>query len=145
MVLAQAAISDPKLIPNPAPYLLLKKDSLPRGPIAGNAVAPTFPVELRAITQVTTIPIDVAIDRQGRVRRAKVVGIGNQEAQRAAMRAAIQWLFEPTVEGQSERTVRLSFTFRTVPAWAPPDELTTVFRNKYDVEVRAVVATPAPE
>jgi TonB family protein len=143
LLLAQVIAPDPRITPDSRRFLLLKSESVPRGPLPLHAVAPVFPIELVASIQVTTVVVDVVIDEQGRVRSAIVVEGNGAKAREAAMRAAPQWLFEPSVGGMPQRPVRLSFTFRTLPEWAPEDELTTSFSNKYEVEVRRKVA-PRP-
>ena len=143
VLLLTQAIS-PHPTPDPTPYLLIKQELTPRGPFPVWAVAPIFPTELLPKVQVTTVIVDVLVDRQGLVRRATVVE-GDTKAHKAAIKAAQQWVFEPLVAGLPERPVTLSFTFRTLPAWAPPEELVTVFGRKYGVEVRALVASVASE
>jgi hypothetical protein len=53
-------------------------------------------------------------------------------------------MFEPNPRDVSERSLALSFTFRTLPAEAKPEELVTVFTQDRGVEVRATVAVEDP-
>ena len=139
LLLTQAIAPDPRVVPDPNRYLLVKKDVMPSGPLPLHAVAPAFPDELLASTQVTIVVVLVVVDRQGLVRRTTAVEGGDTKARKPALDAASQWVFEASVGGMAERSIRLSFTFRTLPSWAPPEEVTTVFSYKYDVEVRKVV------
>jgi TonB family protein len=107
-------------------------------------VPPVFPAKLLGAVQVTTVVVEVIVDEQGRVSRARIVK-GDSRAHEAALRAAIQWPVEPPARGASERAVALSFTFRTLPATTPAKELATVFPDPYAVEVRARVATSPPK
>jgi TonB family protein len=141
LLLAQAMAPPPT--PDPTRYLLINSDSASRRSMF-KPVAPAFPAELLTAVQVTTVVIDAVVDLQGRITRASIVK-GDTRAHEAALRAAMQWAFEPLAKGVSERPVRLSFTFRTLPATASAKELVPDFSEKYRVEVRARVATPPSE
>jgi TonB family protein len=140
VLLVQAIAAPPT--PDPNRFLLLRQDSKPPGPAPLIAVAPVFPEELRKAVQVVTVTVDVAIDRQGLVRRASIQE-GDADARDAALRAAQRWVFEPLAEGVPERTALLTFVFQTLPPPATPDQLVTVFWPRHGVEVRALVTPPS--
>ncbi len=141
VLLGQALAPPPT--PDPRRHLLINSDRAWRQ-FMHKPVAPAFPVELRSAVQATTVVIDAIVDSQRRVTRASIVE-GDTRAHAAALRAAIQWGFEPPANETSERQVRLSFTFRTLPATASAKELEPDFSEKYRVEVRARVAGPPSE
>ena len=141
LLLAQAMAPPPT--PDPKRYLLVNSRRAWR-PSTSMLTAPSFPTELLTAVQVTTVVIDAIVDPEGRVIRATIVK-GDARAHEAALGATIQRGFEPLAKGNSDRTVTLSFTFRTLPATASAKELEPVFSDKYRVEVRARVATPPSE
>jgi TonB family protein len=141
VLLAQALAPAPT--PDPMRYLLVNSDRAWRKSM-NKPVVPVFPEELRTVVQVTTVIVDAVVDSQGRVTRATIVK-GDTRAHVAALRAAIQWGFEPPANATSARQVRLSFTFRTLPATASAKQLKPAFSEKYQVEVRARVAAPPSE
>jgi TonB family protein len=141
VLLAQALAPPPT--PDPMRYLLVNSDRAWRKAMH-KPVAPAFPAELRTAVQVTTVVIDAVVDSQGRITRASIVK-GDSRAHEAALRAAMQWGFEIPERDTSGHQVRLSFTFRTLPATASAKELKPDFSEKFRVEIRARVATPSPE
>jgi hypothetical protein len=102
------------------------------------AVAPSFPETLRDSTTPVTVVLEVEVDDQGRVVRARAVEDANAGAVQAGLRAVYQWQFGSRDVGATKKPIKLVFVFRTMPVGTPPDELTTIFRDKYEVEVRAV-------
>jgi TonB family protein len=141
LLLTQAITAPPT--PDPSAFLLIKSHSAAIQLPQLKAVAPTFPAELRAAVQVTRVVVDVVVDGHGRIARASIRR-GDERAHQAALRAAIQWMFEPDPRDVSERSLALSFSFRTLPAEAKPEELVTVFTQDRGVEVRATVAVEDP-
>jgi TonB family protein len=141
VLLAQASLPPPT--PDPTRYLLINSDRTSRKALY-MPVAPAFPAELCASVQATTVLIDAVLDSQGRVTRAAIVK-GDVRAHEAALRAAIQWSFEPPDGETADHEVQLSFVFRTLPATVSAEELEVDFSEKYRVEVRARVATPSSE
>jgi hypothetical protein len=122
----------------PERFLLTRADPAPSGPGALQAVAPSFPEELRESSKPITVVLEVEVDGQGRVVRARAAEGGNQAAVDAVFRAVYQWHFTSRDVGATKQPVKLAFIFRTMPVGTSPDELTTIFRDKYEVEVRAL-------
>jgi TonB family protein len=115
--------------------LWTREPALSPGPPAIVAVAPVFPTDLTTGPEGEAILLDVEIRPDGRVTRAQLVD-GNETAARdSAMKAIRGWRFQAGGE-RSLRTVRVVFVYRTMPAGTPPEGLTTIFRGKYEIEVR---------
>lgn len=122
----------------PDRYLLWKSErNVPTGPYPVAVVAPVFPEGLTTGAKGETVALDVEVDAAGRVSRSVVVGLAeNQVAAQSALRALVQWRFEHGT--QASRPIRVVITYRTMPVGTAPDQLTTIFRDKYEVEVRKV-------
>jgi hypothetical protein len=122
----------------PERFLLTRANPTPAGPRTQQAVAPLFPEALRDSTTPVAVVLEVEVDDQGRVVRARAVEEGNAAALEAAFGAVYQWQFGSRDVGGAKQPIKLVFVFRTMPVGTPADELTTIFRDKYEVEVRAV-------
>ncbi len=119
--------------------------ALPSGPPAIVAIAPMFPTDLTTGPQGEAIILDVEVRPDGLVTRALLVD-GNEAAARdSAMKAIRSWRFQPSGGEQSSRTVRVVFVYRTMPAGTPPEGLTTIFRGKYEIEVRRLQTGAEPQ
>jgi hypothetical protein len=120
----------------PERYVLVKGDPLPPGPFPVHVVAPAFPDELASTIKVITVVIEAEIGSDGLVHKAAVSAGKSLKAQEAALRVTPQWRFQWAKAESAGRPVKLVFVFRTMPLGTPPDEITTIFRDKYEVEVR---------
>jgi hypothetical protein len=101
------------------------------------AVAPAFPRGLVTGPGGLTVTLEVDVGPDGLVKRARIVEGRNTEAAIAAFVAIYRWRFHSGAS--SDRPVRVTMVFRTMPADTPVEELTTAFRGAYEVEVRRPV------
>ena len=101
------------------------------------AVAPaTYPPVARASNAHGEVIIEVQIDSQGNVLSTKVIS-GHPLLTKVSEEAAKQWKFSSLQGSAKERSVRLTFDFRSVDKGPKPQyELTTVFVPPYKVEVQ---------
>jgi hypothetical protein len=100
------------------------------------AVAPLYPQELISPRPVTgDVRINVRINPDGTVARARAIG-GHPTLIKVAESAARRWLFSSTDAHAGMRIVQLFFTFKLVD-YKTPDELGSIFKPPYEVEVRA--------
>ena len=118
------------------PYVLVRGDPMnaPGLPVR-RAVAPVFPGDLRTTPAGEAIEVEVETDLGGQVTRLRVIAGDAVPAQQAAMRAARHWHF------RGAGIARLVFVFRSIPADASLEELATVFRGPYEVEVRRAISS----
>ena len=101
------------------------------------AVAPALPPGLLTAPGALTVMLEVDVGPDGLVKRTRILEGRDSEAARAAFEAILRWRFKGGTS--SDRTVRVTMVFRTMPADTPTEELTTVFRGAYEVEVRRAV------
>lgn len=104
------------------------------GPAVVAAVAPVYPPIAAAAHAIGDVTVDVKIDASGKVISAHVFE-GHSLLQAVSVGAARRWRFGPANEADTERTVRLTFTFLDTKANAPDDERTAVFLPPYKVQV----------
>jgi protein TonB len=88
---------------------------LPSTMITGKAIhkaQPPYPQMAKAIRAQGTVPVQITISEEGRVLQATAVG-GNPTLQDAAQKAALQWVFSPTIlNGKAVKvTGVISFNF----------------------------------
>jgi TonB family protein len=106
-------------------------------PVVVSAVAPLYPPSAKAIRLQGDFPVDVEIDRSGKVTSAKV----SKDAKLASFmhkvveEAAERWQFAPDVNAEKKRRVQLTFSFRSIPG-AHYFDSTPVFYPPYRIEVR---------
>jgi TonB family protein len=96
----------------------LEEESLVSGePIQGEAikrVTPTFPLAARNNREAGTVVVDITIDETGKVMKAKAVS-GPLVFYSAAVAAAREWEFRPTLLGGLPTKVIASVTFNFTP------------------------------
>ena len=121
----------------PERFLLTRTQPPPSQPATVQAVAPVFPEELLESTKSVTVTAVLGVDAEGRIVRAQVPD-SVERLPKAAVRAVLEivpeWHFPSSA---ATHEVKLSFVFRTMPAGTPRKQLTTIFRNNDEVEVRA--------
>ncbi len=102
-----------------------------------SAVAPLYPPSAKAIRLQGDFPVDVEINRSGKVTSAKV----SKDAKLASFmhkvveEAAERWQFAPDENAEKKRRVQLTFSFRSIPG-AHYFDSTPVFYPPYRIEVR---------
>jgi TonB family protein len=104
-----------------------------------------FPPDLTTGPQGEVIVLDVEVRPDGLVTRAVLVEGNETTARDSAMKAIRSWRFQPSGGEPSSRTVRVVFVYRTMPAGTPPEGLTTIFRGKYEIEVRRLHIGAEPQ
>lgn len=105
------------------------------------AVAPVFSNYQSAVPEdYRNVVIRVKVDNAGKVTTAEsITGI---DVNGKAKQAALRWRFSPAHPAHKgvERVAKLSFVFRNMPAEASDEELTSIFRSPFEIEVRRKVA-----
>ena len=104
------------------------------GPAVVAAVAPVYPVIAAAAHATGSVNVDVKIDPSGKVASAHAVD-GHALLKAVCAATARRWKFVPSTESKSERTARLTFTFREVDERASELDRSPVFLPPYKVEV----------
>jgi len=99
------------------------------------AVAPVFPPLAVTAAQDGTVVVDVQVDAKGTVKSLQIVE-GPKLLHKVVEIATRRWVFAATEDKTDSRTVRLSFVFKLVSKETPSEELLTIFRPPYQVEVR---------
>jgi TonB family protein len=120
-------------------YLLWRSDlAVPQGPNVVIAVAPVFPRELTTGPEGETVVVEVEVGEDGLVKRAEVLEAKDVSARDSATRAIAGWRFLPPGGQASSTRARVVFRYRTMPVGTPADSLTTIFRGRYEIEVRSL-------
>ena len=110
-------------------------------PAVIKAVAPLYPRAFKGTLGEVDIggevSVEVRVDESGEVRSADVL-TGRVPFRSFAITAAEQWRFARAQDGGGWRTVKLVFSFRTMPRSAPYSEMGAIysFADVYQVEVR---------
>jgi TonB family protein len=104
------------------------------GPTVVAAVAPIYPAIAAAAHASGDVNVDVKIDTTGRVASAHAVD-GHALLKAVCEATARRWKFVPATEQKTERTARLTFTFREVDDHAAEIDRTPVFFPPYKVEI----------
>ncbi|MDQ2856159.1 MAG: energy transducer TonB [Acidobacteriota bacterium] len=86
----------------------------PETPSVLEAKAPTYPRQALFVHAMGTVKVDVQIDRGGKVASARVAS-GHPLLGSPAREAALEWRFEPSATGESNRTATLTFDFLAEP------------------------------
>jgi hypothetical protein len=121
----------------PERFLLTRTQPPLAQPAPVQAIAPAFPDELLESTKPVTVTAVLEVDAEGRTVRAQVPDSAERlpkAAVRAVLETVPEWHFPSSAAAHE---VKLSFVFRTMPAGTPREQLTTIFRNNDEVEVRA--------
>ncbi len=100
------------------------------------AVAPMYPPIAASAGASGTVIIEAAVGPRGNVTSVRLVD-GLPLLGKAAEESARRWVFAPNVQTVTKH-VRLTFTFRLMPADTAPQESVAVFVPPYHVEVRRV-------
>jgi len=112
-----------------------------------SSVAPSYPVIVRGTLGVVDVSdevmVEVQVDGNGAVTSARALS-GHPLLRVPAVKAARRWTFAHCDPCRVERTIRLTFIFRTMPRGTPEEELTPVFSSPYQVEVRRVSVKAKP-
>jgi TonB family protein len=104
-------------------------------PAVVSAVAPLYPPIIRTAGLSGDYYVDVEINRSGKVISAKALR-APKLMQKVIEEAAGQWQFAPDPNGQKNRKVQLTFSFRRMPLKTSNFEGTPVFYPPYRIEVR---------
>lgn len=104
----EPTVTEPK--PEPKPSLVRRSEGVLRGS-AVTQVKPEYPALARQTNISGDVQIDILIGEDGSVTSAKVLG-GHPILQQAALKAAKQWKFNPTLLNGSPVKVQGVLTFR---------------------------------
>jgi TonB family protein len=97
------------------------------------AAAPDYPILVALSLSGGDVPVEVKIDRSGKVSSASA-DVGNPLLRKAAVETAYRWRFEPA--SADVRTVRLLFSFQLGDDYEPGGQhVATVFLPPYKVEI----------
>ncbi len=100
-----------------------------------SAVAPTFfPFVYNKIGTAEVI-IAVKINKEGRVTSTKTISF-SKFSDLSLDDTAKQWVFEQSTN-QNERTANIKFFFRIMSKETEAQDLTTIYRDPYEMEVRS--------
>ena len=102
------------------------------------AVAPGYPALVNPgdIQPREVVVVGARINESGEVTSVNVVG-GRPVFRLASVTSAKLWRFEPSDSSTTPRTVNLVFVYRIMTPETPSEELGTVFKPPYEVEVRS--------
>jgi TonB family protein len=114
-------------------------------PSVVQAIPPSYPPIALAAHVSGEVVIDATVDSQGAVESTRSVS-GHKLLCPMAERIAKKWIFSPLDQGSEKRIARLHFIFTLVPTPRTFDEMMTIFRPPYSVEIRdtpsRIIATP---
>jgi hypothetical protein len=114
------------------------KELLSEQPEVITAVAPTFPAILIGANISGKTVIEATVNSRGEVASTQIVEGHPLIKQMTKLFDATlkRWRFSTTEEEGKMRKAKIVFVFTIVPERIPEEELTTVFRPPYEVEVR---------
>lgn len=104
------------------------------GPEVVQAYSAIYPDVAAAVRASGGVVVEVKIDSRGMVTSTRILE-GIPLLGSAAEKSARRWVFAPEAK-QKERTARLTFIFKIMPYDTPADELVTIFKPPYQIEVR---------
>lgn len=104
--------------------------------IASEAVAPAYhPIQLIATPDSSIrVEIKVKVNAAGNVISAE--RLSGLDVASNAQKAAMKWKFLPSPQNLPERQATLTFVFRRMAKDAKEDELASIFRLPFQIEVR---------
>lgn len=108
------------------------------------AVAPVYPVLAYRARAHGTIQVEVEVDGKGVVTKATAEGNNLLLFRESCEKAALRWRFISISTESVKRKYGITFRFTLMPEYAKEDELTTIYKSPYEMEVRLRNVPPEP-
>lgn len=103
MWLSGAVVEEPPVVP----------------PVPVEAAPPVLPEEARALEEPVVVVVRITVDTAGEVSQAEIMQSGGRALDRAALRAAVHWRFEPARRGSEPVEVQADIPITFTPPTAP--------------------------